>query len=122
MTSLRSAVVAAGADPLSRAPLCAAMVEIAIAAGRLDDAVAAAAELEGTATTYATSGLKAMAAAAQGALSLARGRAEDALPVLRDACRRWHELGAAPDAAGTCLRLAEAYIALGRELLARGAK
>src|SRR4029453_5142746 len=33
----------------------------------------------------------------------------------RDACRRWQELGAAYDAAGTCVRLAEAYRALGDE-------
>jgi DNA-binding NarL/FixJ family response regulator len=112
-TSVRSAVAAVGADPLSRAPLCAAMVEIAIAAGRLDDAVAAASELEATAATYATSGLEAMAAAARGAVLLAEGQAEVALPVLREACRRWHELGAAYDAAGTCVRLAEAYRALG---------
>ena len=112
-TSVRSAVAAVGADPLSRAPLCAAMVEIAIAAGRLDDAVAAASELEATAATYATSGLEAMAAAARGAVLLAEGQAEEALPVLREACRRWHELGAAYDAAGTCVRLAEAYRALG---------
>ncbi len=112
-TSVRSAVAAVGADPLSRAPLCAAMVEIAIAAGRLDDAVAAASELEATAATYATSGLEAMAAAARGAVLLAEGQAEEALPVLREACRRWHELDAAYDAAGTCVRLAEAYQALG---------
>ena len=111
--SVRSAVAAVGADPLSRAPLCAAMVEIAIAAGRLDDAVAAASELEATAATYATSGLEAMAAAARGAVMLAEGQAEEALPVLREACRRWYELGAAYDAAGTCVRLAEAYRALG---------
>ena len=112
-TSVRSAVAAVGADPLSRAPLCAAMVEITIAAGRLDDAVAAASELEATAATYATSGLEAMAAAARGAVLLAEGQAEEALPVLREACRRWHELGAAYDAARTCVRLAEAYRALG---------
>jgi DNA-binding NarL/FixJ family response regulator len=33
--------------------------------------------------------------------------------VLREAYRRWHELGAAYDAAGTCVRLEEAYRALG---------
>ena len=112
-TSVRSAVAAVGADPLRRAPLCAAMVEIAIAAGRLDDAVAAASELEATAATYATSGLEAMAAAARGAVLLAEGQAAEALPVLREACRRWHELGAEYDAAGTCVRLADAYRALG---------
>ena len=113
--SVHSAVAAAGADPLHRAPLCAAAVEIAVAAGRLEDAAAGATELAATASTYATSGLEAMAAAAHGTVLLAEGRAEDALPVLRDACRRWHELGAAYDAAGVCLRLAEAYRALGDE-------
>ena len=33
--------------------------------------------------------------------------------MLRDACRRWYELGSAYDAAGTCVRLAEAYRAFG---------
>jgi DNA-binding NarL/FixJ family response regulator len=40
---------------------------------------------------------------------LAEGSFAEALPVLRGACRRWYELGAAYDAAGTCLQLAEAY-------------
>jgi DNA-binding NarL/FixJ family response regulator len=113
--SVRAAVAAAGTDPLRRAPLCAAAVEIAVAAGRLDDAAAAASELAATASTYATSGLEAMAAAARGTVLLAEGRVEEALQALRDACRRWRELGAAYDAAGTCVRLAEAYRALGDE-------
>jgi DNA-binding NarL/FixJ family response regulator len=114
-TSVRAAVTAVGPDPLRRAPLWAAAVEIAVAAGRLDDAAAAASELAEAASTYATSGLEAMAAGARGTLMLAEGRAEEALPVLRDANRRWHELGAAYDAAGTCVRLAQAYRALGDE-------
>lgn len=114
-TSVRAAVAAVGPDRLRRAPLHAAAVEIAVAAGRLDDAAAAASELAETASMYATSGLEAMAAAAHGTVLLAENRAEEALPVLRDACRRWHELGGAYDAAGTCVRLAEAYRALGDE-------
>jgi DNA-binding NarL/FixJ family response regulator len=113
--SVRSALAAAGSDPLRRAPLCAAAVEVAVAAGRLDDAATAASELDATASTYATSGLESMAAEARGAVLLAAGRAEEALPVLRDACRRWQELGAPYDAARTCVRLAEAYRALGDE-------
>jgi DNA-binding NarL/FixJ family response regulator len=114
-TSMRAAMAAVGPDPLRRAPLCAAAVEIAVAAGRLDDAGAAASELAGTASTYATSGLEAMAATARGTVLLAGERAEEALPVLRDACRRWLELGAIYDAGDTCIRLAEAYRALGDE-------
>ena len=54
-----------------------------------------------------------MAATARGAVLLAEGNVAEALPVLRDACRRWYELGSAYDAAGTCVRLAEAYRAFG---------
>lgn len=114
-TSVRSALAAVGPDPLRRAPLCAAAVEIAIAAGRLDEATAAAAELAETASTYSTSGLEAMAVTARGAVLLAEDRAEEALPVLRDACRCWDELAATYDAAGTCVRLAAVYRALGDE-------
>lgn len=111
--SVRSALAAAGTDPLRRAPLCAAAVESALAAGRIEDADAAATELDETAATWATSGLQAMAADARGAVLLARGHTEEALPVLRDACRRWQELGAAYEAARVCTRLADAYRALG---------
>jgi DNA-binding NarL/FixJ family response regulator len=113
--SVRAAMAAVGPDPLRRAPLCAAGVEIAIAAGRLGEAATAASELEATAAAYATSGLEAMAAAARGAVLLAESRAEDALPVLRDAYRRWQELGALYDAAGTSVLLAEAYRSLDDE-------
>jgi ATP/maltotriose-dependent transcriptional regulator MalT len=117
-TMARSAVAAVGADPLRRAPVCAAVVEIALAAGRLEDAAAAESELAATAARYATSGLEATAATARGAVLLAEGRATDALPVLRDACRRWHELGAVYDAARTCFQLVGAYRALGDEVSA----
>jgi DNA-binding NarL/FixJ family response regulator len=112
-TSIRSALAAAGADPLRRARICAATVEIALAAGRREEAADAESELAATAAKYSTSGLEAMAATARGVLLLADGRAEEALPVLRDACRRWVDLGAEYDAAGTCRWLAKAYRALG---------
>lgn len=114
-TSVQSALAAAGSDSLSRAPICAAAVEIGLAAERLDFAAEAESELAATATTYATSGLKAMAATARGAILLAEGRAGEALAVLRDACRRWVELGAEYDAAGACRWLAKGYRALGDE-------
>ena len=115
-TSIRTALAAVGDDPVRRAPLCAAAVEIAVAAGRLDDAKAAAKELAETTLTYATSGLEAMAVTARGAVVLAEDRAEEALPLLRDACRRWRELGAPYEAAGTCVLLAQAYRSLGDEV------
>ena len=54
-----------------------------------------------------------MAATARGAVLLAEHNVAEALPVLRDACRRWYVLGSAYDAAGACVRLAEAYRELG---------
>ena len=63
-------------------------------AGRLEEAAAATSELAATAATYATSGLETMAVAARGTVLLAEGRAEEALPVLREACRRWRDHGA----------------------------
>jgi DNA-binding NarL/FixJ family response regulator len=117
-TSVRAGLAAVGNDPLRRAPLCAAAVDIGVATGRLEDARSAATELVETAVTYGTSGLEAMAAAARGAVLLAEGSTEEALPLLRDACRRWQELGAAYDAANTRALLARAYKALGDEVSA----
>ncbi|WP_109474155.1 helix-turn-helix transcriptional regulator [Ornithinimicrobium cavernae] len=117
--SVRSALAAAGDDPLRRVPLCAAAVETALAAGRIGDADAAVSELEQTASSWGTSGLRAVATAARGAVLLAEERVVEALPVLTDACRRWQELGAVYDAARTCASLAEAYRALGDEESAR---
>ncbi|MEX0789883.1 MAG: LuxR C-terminal-related transcriptional regulator [Actinomycetota bacterium] len=117
-TSVRSALVAAGSDPLRRAPICAAAVEIGVATDRLEAAAEAESELAATAEKYATSGLEASAATARGAVLLVEGQVDQALPVLRDACRRWHELGAVYDAACACFRLVEAYRALGDEVSA----
>jgi DNA-binding CsgD family transcriptional regulator len=117
-TAVRSALAAVGSDPLRRAPFCAAAVEIALAAGRHEEAAAAEAELAATASRYATSGLMATAATAKGALLLADGRAAEALPVLREASRRWHALGSVYETAATGVWLARAYRALGDEVTA----
>ena len=111
--AIKAAITAAGSDPLRRAPLCAAAVDIFLSAGAIDDARSSAAELERTAATYPTSGLEAMEATAQGAVLLSGGNAEGALPVLRAACQRWLELAAPIEAARVCERLAEAYESLG---------
>lgn len=113
--AIKAAIAAAGSDPLRRAPLCAAAVDIFLSAGAIDDARASAAELERTAATYPTSGLEAMEATARGSVLLADGDAERALPVLRAACQRWLELAAPIEAAHVCERLAEAYESFGDE-------
>jgi DNA-binding NarL/FixJ family response regulator len=124
--SLRAALAAVTADRLARAWLCAAQVEVALAAGDPETAGRASEELGRTASTYGSSGLEAAALQARGAVLLAGGRPEAALPTLRAACRRWQELDAPYDAARVRLLLSRAYQALGdtdtagRELDAAG--
>jgi DNA-binding CsgD family transcriptional regulator len=69
--------------------------------------------LQTTAEDFASPGFRAAAAQARGAVLLAEGRAADALPVLRDACRRWRDLQAPYDLARVRTLLAGAYRALG---------
>ena len=111
--SVRVALAGAVHDRLARARLCAAQVEIALAAGQPEVAAGACEELERTASTYGSSGLEAAALQARGAVLLAGGRAEAALPTLRAACRRWQELDAPYEAARGRVALAGAYRALG---------
>lgn len=114
-TSLRSALAERADDRLGRVRLCAALVEVALAAGEVETARAASAELRATARAYDSAGLDALAQQAQGAVLLAEGQAEDALRPLRTACRLWREEDAPYDAARTRLLLTQAYQALDDE-------
>ncbi|MDQ3662899.1 MAG: LuxR C-terminal-related transcriptional regulator [Actinomycetota bacterium] len=111
--SIQAALVAESNSSLARAPLCAAQIDIALAAGNIDMAQRACEELEATSSVFPTSGLEAMARHARGAVALAEGLPESALSILRDACRRWRELGADYNASRACVLLASAYEALG---------
>ena len=112
-SAIGAALHAVAADRLARAPLCAAQIEIGLAGEAVDAALRACAELEDTAARYGTSGLEASALHWRGAITLAEGRPEEALPALRAACRRWHEVRAPYHAARACVLLSEAYNALG---------
>ncbi|MGH9226240.1 MAG: LuxR C-terminal-related transcriptional regulator [Acidimicrobiales bacterium] len=112
---IRAALVAKGNDRLACHPLRVAQVEIAVAAGELDEAAQAAAAVDEVAGRYRTSGFVADALLSRGTVELAAGRPETALPPLRDACRRWRELGADYHAARACLLLAATYELLGSE-------
>jgi tetratricopeptide (TPR) repeat protein len=109
VASIQAALIAETGDALARAPLLAAQVEIALAAGALDVAREACNEIERTASVYATSGLLAIASHCRGAISLSEALPEQALPLLRVACRRWRELKADYNAARVCMLLARAY-------------
>lgn len=107
------AAIRGASDRIGRARLSIAQVEIALAQDDLDSARVACAELENAADAYGTSGLEAAALHWRGALVLAEGRPDEALPALRAACRRWHRLRAPYDAARSSVLLARAYRQLG---------
>jgi tetratricopeptide (TPR) repeat protein len=118
ISSIRRALADAGEVPFRRPPLLAALVEIAVHADDTGAAEAAAAQLEAIARTYATPGFTAAARLARGRVLLHGGDAQQALPVLSDACRRYQELVAPYDAARVRLLLAEAYHAAGDDTAA----
>jgi class 3 adenylate cyclase len=100
---------------LSRARLLPAFVEIAIAAGAVDDAAGAADELAEIATQYDTPALHAAAGVASGTVALARGDVDNAIRPLRRALRLWQETSARYEAARTRVLVARAYRASGDE-------
>jgi DNA-binding CsgD family transcriptional regulator len=90
--ALRSALAAPTVDRYGRARLLAAQVEVAIAAGSLDEARSAAGELAVIADGLNSAAVRATASMAQGALQLAAGSPAAALEQLRGALRGWREL------------------------------
>jgi DNA-binding NarL/FixJ family response regulator len=101
------------ADPLQRARLLPAQVEIALAAGNGETARAACRELEQLAAGRPCAVLDAIAAHARGAIALEAGDARAALTALREAEAAWHELDAPYEAARVRVLVARACAALG---------
>lgn len=87
------------AQPLKRARLLPAYVEIMLAVGDLEAAHSACRELEEVSETHEVEVLGAMVAQARGAVSLAEDDARAALVALRHAWRVWQELEAPYEAA-----------------------
>ncbi|MDZ7732934.1 MAG: LuxR C-terminal-related transcriptional regulator [Acidimicrobiia bacterium] len=111
-TALHGALAAATED-LARAPLLVALVEVGAATGDAEEAGAAARELTHIAETFRTPGLLAAARQAAGTARLTASEPERAVPLLRDACRRWHEIDARLDGAHVRELLAAALGVLG---------
>jgi ATP/maltotriose-dependent transcriptional regulator MalT len=101
------------AEPLKRVALLPAHVEIALAAGELEEARTACLELEAQAAEYESAMLGALAAHARGSILLAEGEALAALASLREAQRDWLELDAPYEVARTRALAAAACGALG---------
>jgi DNA-binding CsgD family transcriptional regulator len=108
-------VLAATVDPLGRARLLPAIVEIMLAIDSADEAREAAAELEQIAGRFATAILSAMACQARGEVELAGGQPAAALGHLRAALATWQEAGAPYLAARLRVRLGRACRFLGDE-------
>jgi tetratricopeptide (TPR) repeat protein/tRNA A-37 threonylcarbamoyl transferase component Bud32 len=96
-----------------RPTLLAASVEVALAAGDLDAARAAAEELAAIAADIGAPYLRALSAHARGAVELAAGDARAALGALREAETIWQELEAPYEAARTRVLIGRAGQAMG---------
>ena len=94
-------------DPLGRARLWEALVQVAIAANDLATAVRAAGALETAAATYGTAGLISAAAESRGRVCLATDDDAAAIDSLRKACQQWQHVDAPYRLAQTRLLLAE---------------
>lgn len=110
---IRAAITVETSNPLRRAALCAAHVEIALAAEDLATARTASDELTETASTFQSPALRAAALQATGAIRLAERQTADALRELLDARRAWQDLEAPYETARTRVLLAQAYLSLG---------
>jgi DNA-binding CsgD family transcriptional regulator len=113
-TAIRRAL-AETTDPLRRASLLPASAEIMIAAGELEEARAACAELEQICTEFDSELLRAQLAQMRGAIGLAAGDAGGAIADLRSAFQAWRELEAPYEAARTRLLVARACREVGDE-------
>lgn len=102
-------------DPVQRARLLPARVEISLAADDLAGAQAASKELLAIADDRGGDMLTAMAEQASGAVELAAGNARGALPHLRAALAGWQDLGARYETARVRVLIARACGALGDE-------
>ena len=103
---------AESSDPLARAALLPAQVEIMLAAGETDQARAACDELETVAGRYSSAMLDAIVAYELGAVLLAEGEASRALEHLRRALDAWRALEAPYEVARTRVLVGEACRAL----------
>ena len=102
-----------------RSRILAAQVEVALAAGDLDEARAAVDELETMARDAGTPAFAASAATAAGALHLASGEVDEALDRLREACTAWQQLKLPYETARARVLYAQAIRAGGDEEGAR---
>jgi DNA-binding CsgD family transcriptional regulator len=106
-------------DPVHRAQLLPAAVEILVAARHVAEAAPLTSELGAISASFGCAPLTAMAGHAAGLHALASGQAAAAVPRLREVLHQWTALGAPYDAARARVLLGRALRALGDEQSAR---
>jgi ATP/maltotriose-dependent transcriptional regulator MalT len=106
-------VVGETTEPLKRAKLLPAYVEIMLVVGDAEEARGASRELEEISGHYESAMLGAMVAQTRGEVDLAEGNARDALPALRRAWQAWRELEIPYEVARVRMLLGQACHALG---------
>lgn len=111
--SMMQRVLAESDNPIIRAHVLPAAVQIALAAGDVERAADATEELRAIANEFATPLLRARAARAAGAVALTRGDAAAAVAELRRAFRLCTDIGAHVEAAEVRLLMADACTAMG---------
>ena len=112
LTAIRRASAEA-TEPLKRAAVLPAQVEIALSAGEIEEARTACSELRELAERFESPMLDAIVAHAHGAVALAEGDVSGALTSLRHAQRIWLELDAPYEVARTRELIARACSVLG---------
>jgi DNA-binding NarL/FixJ family response regulator len=108
-------VVTERSDPLERAELLPAYVDIMVSQGDLDAARAACVELTGVAERQGVEAMEAVAARARAQVAIAGGEAREGLVVARRSLTIWQSLGAVLEAARARVNVAQACALLDDE-------
>jgi DNA-binding NarL/FixJ family response regulator len=106
-------LIGAARDPVERARLLPACIEVSIAAGETGDAQMNRAELKEIAESFDSDVLRAASAQCEGLLALEDGDPQAAVVALRSAFERWERLAAPYEAARVRVLLGRACRALG---------
>ena len=114
-SALRVAIAAEPGNPLRRAKLLSATVEVALDAGELDEATVAVEELEAIAHAFPTAVLAATVDTSRGAVLLVRADASAALERLRRASTSWQDLRLPYEAAHARMLCGQAARTVGDE-------
>jgi class 3 adenylate cyclase len=109
---IRQALDVASGNRCLQLRILAAQAEIALAAGDLATASSAADKLESIVSGYRAPALHALAACVRGAVRLAQGKPDEALPELRRARQGWQEVDAPYEVAEVRMLMGQAFRAM----------